>query len=120
MSILVLSHDESGSACQGFEWLDGPTDVTTMVACDKDGGCAEQLLTDGGEPEVLHSVPLTKWNDQTRTNEVTGHQKLLRFKGVRYVITKNFVRIDKTLKIEDVFPLWLGIQPAAPEAPPAE
>lgn len=118
MSFLVLVHD--GMKCSGLEWLDGPTDVTVMVAFHADGSYAEPVLTDGGEPEVLHSIELKKWNDSTRNNDVIGHAKCIRFRGARYVITRKMMRIDRNLKIVDVLEKWLGLEPATPEAPPAE
>lgn len=110
MSILKLSHE--GGECSGFEWLEGPSDITTMITYNETGGYAEEVITDG-EPEVLHSVPVMKWNEQNRSHYVTGYQKLVRFKKVRYVITKHLVRVDRTLRLEDVLIKWLGIAPKA-------
>ncbi len=120
MSLLILAHE--GTGCSGLEWLDGPSDVTVMATFNLDGSYAEPVLTDGGEPEVLHSIELKKWNDSTRNNDVIGHAKLIRFKGVRYVITRKIMRIDRNLKVVDVLDNWMKLQGSAPapEAPPAE
>lgn len=109
MTFLQLGRIDLSQVNGGIQWIDGPQDVTLMLRVDKQNAIDEPLLTDG-TPEISYQFAL----EGVRNPGCQPHEHriaLIVIKAASYVFTKHAVVVCRNLRLEDVLPQWIALNP---------